>query len=421
MSEQVDLHKVTTVDQVRENCRRFAQGTGANPDRARKISTATLYWVYDAEAGTFGPGKFVGFADMTFPKYEAANSKRAVSGAFHGHIARSAVSGVLEEFSQATLLTQRLIEFLTPDVCDSIDTSKWRFVTLPRIRNYFALACNPSRYDGLGAVAALPELTWTVNRMEPQVGDRILLWQTKGRTGRRGVIALGEVTRGIREEPELTRDSTFWVDPTDAGGVEPRIRLKVFDTAGLPMWEHPNNPWLANLAVARARGGTVFELEPEEWRRIANCTDAPTIAIDREGSSGALGQGIGLSAPERRAVELHAQGMVEEYYVSLGYTVADVSSTKPFDLCCSRDGDVLHVEVKGTTGLGREVIVTKNEVAHARKQLPMTALAIVSEIRLNRVGDTPTTRGGSMNIWQPWDVDAGSLTPTQFRHSPPEC
>jgi len=403
--------------QLQQNVRRFCQGTALYPARARAICSQTQYWVYDVDSVIFGPAKFVGFDVMTFDKYEAANQGRSIGARFDGHVTRMAIEAILGPFGESQELRERLTKQLGPEVCATLDTGKWRCVRLPSTFGYYALLCNPDRFDGLGVVAALPEIAWTVNRMNPQVGDRVILWQAKGRGDHRGVIAIGEVTRGVLNEPCPEAEAGFWRE--EDNGSQPRIRFKTYEAPGLPLWEHEAHEWLGQLAVARATGGTVFSLDPDEWARIAELAAVESVGGDHEEPRAASGQGVGLSAPERRAIELHAQTLAEEYFVDFGFTVVDVSRNLPFDLLCTRGNEELHVEVKGTTGLGEEVVLTKNEVAHARENAGKMVLAVVSRIRLERMPGGPQVTGGKLTVWQPWAIDDGEMLPTQFRYTPP--
>ena len=105
----------------------------------------------------------------------------------------------------------------------------------------------------------------------------------------------------------------------------------------------------------------------------------------------------------------------------LRYSVTDKSQSESYDLECSKDQEVVHVEVKGTTGVGDSVVLTRNEVEHARTY-PDTHLFIVGEIRLSYEGNAPVTAGGRLvrhiTDWRPLDDD---LEATQFRYRvPPE-
>ena len=111
--------------------------------------------------------------------------------------------------------------------------------------------------------------------------------------------------------------------------------------------------------------------------------------------------------------------MAETYYADLGYQVKDVSSDHPYDIHCTKGDGELHVEIKGTTSSGNSVLLTRNEVAHARQCREQAVLVIVDGIELSAVNGQPRTHGGNMRVIQPWDIDAGALLPTQYEYQPP--
>lgn len=133
-----------------------------------------------------------------------------------------------------------------------------------------------------------------------------------------------------------------------------------------------------------------------------------------------IGQGFGLTPPERRAVDRHAMQRSMAYFVARGFEVFDVSADHPFDLLCRRDNEEVHAEVKGTTGAGVSVLLTHNEVAHARLHKEQMALVIVSQIQLDCSGDEPTASSGRIRVLLPWHVDSGTLKPTQYQYRPSE-
>lgn len=101
------------------------------------------------------------------------------------------------------------------------------------------------------------------------------------------------------------------------------------------------------------------------------------------------------------------------------WDVEDVHGTKSYDLICRRGDEVKHVEVKGTTTDGAEVILTRNEVRHAREH-PCTVLFVVSDITVERAEDgTVTATGGKQHPYDPWHLDDGTLTPLGFRYQVP--
>lgn len=130
------------------------------------------------------------------------------------------------------------------------------------------------------------------------------------------------------------------------------------------------------------------------------------------------GQGFQLDQEAKAAVEALAMNVATEFY-SKAWDVEDVHGTKSYDLICRRGGQVTHVEVKGTTTDGVEVILTPNEVKHAREN-PGTALFVLSNITVERAEDgTVTATGGTYRTYDPWRLDDGTLTPLGFRYQVP--
>jgi hypothetical protein len=87
------------------------------------------------------------------------------------------------------------------------------------------------------------------------------------------------------------------------------------------------------------------------------------------------GQGFRVSPELRKKIEDYAMKKAQEHYISHGWTVQDVSKPESYDLHCVKGNQELRVEVKGTTSDGREVLLTPNEVSHAREAYPQVALS----------------------------------------------
>jgi hypothetical protein len=112
------------------------------------------------------------------------------------------------------------------------------------------------------------------------------------------------------------------------------------------------------------------------------------------------GQGFQLDQDVKVAVEVFAMNAATEFYRE-DWDVEDVHGTESYDLICRRHGETKHVEVKGTTTDGFEVILTPNEVRHAR-EYSGTALFILSNITIERADDgTVTAAGGNRNLFDP--------------------
>ena len=130
------------------------------------------------------------------------------------------------------------------------------------------------------------------------------------------------------------------------------------------------------------------------------------------------GQGFQLDQDVKVAVEALAMNMATEFY-GKAWDVEDVHGTESYDLICRHGDEVKHVEVKGTTTNGAEVILTPNEVKHAREN-PCTALFIVSNVTVERAKDGAViATGGKRDLYDPWRVDDGTLTPVGFRYQVP--
>jgi hypothetical protein len=96
-----------------------------------------------------------------------------------------------------------------------------------------------------------------------------------------------------------------------------------------------------------------------------------TIAV------GAWGAGFGDAATNRE-VELAAEAVVQRHYETAGWTITRVAHLKcGWDLTASRDGQELHVEVKGVSSSMPSVLLTRNELRIAETD-PEWSLAVVT-------------------------------------------
>jgi Domain of unknown function (DUF3883) len=129
----------------------------------------------------------------------------------------------------------------------------------------------------------------------------------------------------------------------------------------------------------------------------------------------------------RAVIEGYAVDRARKWLQGQGWVCGPLG--KPFDLRCTKGGQELHVEVKGTRGKGTVVELTRNEVIH--NQQPCTwetacdkqALFVVSEITLT--GQQP--EGGKMGYAWPWKITStvqydhdSELIPTKYDYTVPE-
>jgi hypothetical protein len=90
----------------------------------------------------------------------------------------------------------------------------------------------------------------------------------------------------------------------------------------------------------------------------------------------------------------------------------DVSATRSYDLLCRQRAEELHVEVKGTTTDGDAIVLTNNEVTHARSPDNVCVLFILHSIRLAR----QKALGGKRIVLNPWQLEQARLTPVSYTY-----
>ena len=141
------------------------------------------------------------------------------------------------------------------------------------------------------------------------------------------------------------------------------------------------------------------------------------IGLDEiEVASVSSGQGFGLTAAEKKVVELHAVKLAIEHLTMLGYTeIEDVGDKESFDLRALSSEKQINVEVKGSTGAASSVILTKNEVSFQKDAYPLNGLFVVSNIELTR-GEKISAQGGDIQFISPWLIDESSLNAISYQY-----
>lgn len=126
------LRLATTIDEIRASVQRF-NDEAKTWEYARQLARATVYWVYDARTGCFGPSKFVAFAGITPAGYDDARKHNATGAYFDGGATRRAIERVVGEIYQADqALAEKLVrwgqEAFGEAVFAGVDPGRWRFV-----------------------------------------------------------------------------------------------------------------------------------------------------------------------------------------------------------------------------------------------------------------------------------------------------
>jgi Domain of unknown function (DUF3883) len=131
-------------------------------------------------------------------------------------------------------------------------------------------------------------------------------------------------------------------------------------------------------------------------------------------SYAARGQGRGLTGAERKAVEMRGMDLSRDALTRDGWSVENVSASRSYDLHCSRGDEEMHVEVKATTGVGANVLLTRNEVRHAGDHAGTVALHVISQVELDRQSKPPAANGGVLRRFEPWQLASGVLDPVAY-------
>jgi len=294
---------------------------------------------------------------------------------------------------------------------------------------YWAILANPTTYRIQEAVATLKEDTWNLSVGNANPGDRLLIWKAKGKDQVRGVVGLAEVLESAAEIPEYPESDEFWAKTTERPDVTRRIRLRYVVPPRAPLWqEYDFNGVLEGLTVAKAQGSKLYKVTTEQWDQVVEALggwpdDEDSMRAiaeagqDAEEASHARSWGQGyVSSPQRRkAIEMCAMKAATEFFEDEDYKVKDTSANRPYDLVCTREGELLYVEVKGTTTGGEKVILTKNEVEHAQAHQDQTVLFILHDIKVLDGERGPVASGGIELVMWEWSPSEAQLTALSFQ------
>lgn len=182
-------------------------------------------------------------------------------------------------------------------------------------------------------------------------------------------------------------------------------------TAMLPHWQSATD-----RAALRHAAWAMLENGDEACRRVATRwrTEISTEdAIAVRGTAG-HGQGFLADAGARRAIERHAMTVATECFEAEGWAVIDRSATESYDLLAEAGEQTLFVEVKGTTGRGDVIELTRREVEFAQTNRERMALAVVAHIVLTGVREEATASGGELVVRRPWAPEPSALRPISF-------
>jgi hypothetical protein len=264
--------------------------------------------------------------------------------------------------------------------------------------------------DGSAVYASLNQGTseWRGNKMRP-VNDETELTGAAV-VARHQLESIGwALPAGAEVRLDLRRDSVA-VNP------ESRQRMRNYEVANIYGLRYARHDLPTDQAISEDLNRQLTDLRilygdanqtshpgalPDESQ------DQPTLVVGKQGK---------IADPLRRkAIELQAEDVAVAHYEADGWKVQRVGQLKlGYDLKCVRDGEELHVEVKGATGQVSAVTLTPNELDHARNY-PSVALAVVSGIGIGT--EYQVTSPGQLHLLDPWTVDETKVVPTEYLYA----
>ncbi len=106
---------------------------------------------------------------------------------------------------------------------------------------------------------------------------------------------------------------------------------------------------------------------PPEVDGVVEADSPAALDPETRDQPGAAGQGLQMDSQVRKAIEDAAQDCLMNYYRKRGWTVTDTRQNRPYDAVVDKGPERIYLEAKGTQSRGDCVIVSRNEVNHARQ------------------------------------------------------
>jgi hypothetical protein len=253
------------------------------------------------------------------------------------------------------------------------------------------------------------------NAMRPILKDDILLNRASGAR-----TALSDWASDVAVEGLIAIDLKGEDTPV---GVESKRRIRNYELANIYAYEYPFNALPTDSEFTADIEELLVLLWALESSDLSTQTkfvaELPTKKTGFGQKKPSSKQGRLLNEKVRKLIELTAEDQAQSHYEAAGWTVERVGAQKlGYDLRCTKNDSELHVEVKGTTSKGLEVVLTPNEVSHC-KGYPHMALAIVGEIE---VGQDETIKSpGKLRVIDPWSIDESHLTPSEYSYRIPNA
>lgn len=235
---------------------------------------------------------------------------------------------------------------------------------------------------------ATPDQLWANNRGDWRLDRKRIAAERWAALSYQGTIVLVAELQGPDHETLVDRAGT---------------QKKALNGRPLPAG-HPIHEALIGTRVRPARGVS-YDPDPDTF-------EAPeTAAGAMWDSPNGRGQGLQMDSRVRKAIEDAAQDRLMRHYEDQGWTVTDTRQNHPYDAVAVRGAELIYLEAKGTQSRGDSVIVTRNEVDHARRHPGRCVMGMWSEMRISDGIVDP--RAGRFETFC-FDPDEGQLRARDF-------
>lgn len=281
----------------------------------------------------------------------------------------------------------------------------------------FLLTYNPARFDFY--TTDVPEMQadlatgipvggrWSVGSRKGGIGpgDPFYLLQ-QGNRGR-GLVASGIVTSEVYQDEHFDPDhdglanyvDVSWTAVVDQDAILPTAELQ--EAFPQQYW----SPQGSGQPIRPEVADGLADLWAEHVGQAVTTGKAPA-------APGRGGQGRLLDAKIRKQIEDAAQARLTKHFEDEGWRVEDRRFSGPYDALATKGNEILYLEAKGTMSSGDSVIVTRNEVTHARRHRGACILGILANLRLDENGDIDPATG---EFWVgPFDHTDGELSPISY-------
>lgn len=153
--------------------------------------------------------------------------------------------------------------------------SKGKLEQVEKVYNTWIFQGNPSRFKVDDYLLENKDIVWSIRQEhyvnDIQIGDAVYIWRSDaGKRGYGGVVARATVTGLPVSRKDVT--SEYWVTPSDANEVLPRVPLRVEELAlegdHLSREFLKSNPVLSNLLILKMSNNTNYLLSAIEAKEL---------------------------------------------------------------------------------------------------------------------------------------------------------